>query len=278
MSGNKMSNLKNLLWSFAIVLCVAAIVVGIVVACAHRYRGEGFNDSAVLSGESVKGNNDFDGATQTGASGLLTLAQTNDAGQEYIDKLTFLCDSSLIGLRDYGILSGGTGTTQVWGTDVGTLKVNDLASGTIIFPSDKSSISIGDAAMVAKPKILVICVGQDGLGEVDEGSFKQNYSAMLQGIKASSPDTVIICCGATSVDSAYTGVDNLTVELVAQANKWITDVCAAEGVYYLSTATVVGDGTGALLSSYVSTNGKTLNSKGINEILSFLSTHALNVG
>ena len=37
----------------------------------------------------------------------------------------------------------------------------------------------------------------------------------------------------------------------------------------------VGDGTGAALSSYLSSNGKTLNSSGINEVLSYLRTHAL---
>ena len=52
-------------------------------------------------------------------------------------------------------------------------------------------------------------------------------------------------------------------------------VCSATNVYFIDSGKAVGDGTGAALSSYLSSNGKTLNSSGINEVLSYLRTHAL---
>ena len=65
--------------------------------------------------------------------------------------------------------------------------------------------------------------------------------------------------------------------IVSDANDWIREVCESTGVYFTDSAKAVGDGTGAVLSSYLSSNGKTLNSSGITEILNHLRTHALSL-
>ena len=274
----KWTSLKNLGWAIGIVVCLVALLVGLVIASVNRYSGDSFSSNTELAAENVDGSGsvtELTPGTSGGTGTLLTLPETNDAGQEYIDKLTFLCDSSFIGVRDYGLLAGGTGTYQVWGTDTGSLRVSDLATGTIVYPSDGSSITIADAAMIAKPAILVVCVGQDGLNAVDETAFKASYAAMITGIQSASPDTKIICCSISSVIANYTGSDGLTTIMISDANDWIREVCEATGVYFTDSGKAVGDGTGAVLTSYLSTNGKTLNSSGINEVLSYLRTHAL---
>ncbi|MGI5977668.1 MAG: SGNH/GDSL hydrolase family protein [Candidatus Limivicinus sp.] len=277
---SKRTVIKNLCWAFAIVICLLALVVGFIISSVNRYSGESFSGTADIKSESAEENEDIielapgDGS---GTARLKLLPETKDAGQEYIDSLTFLCDSSFIGVRDYGLLSGGTGTYQVWGTETGSFKVSDLSSGNIKYPADGSSITVADAAMIAKPPILVICVGQDGLKDVNEATFKTCYSALIQSIQASSPETTIICCGITSVVSNYTGVDGLTPVMISDANDWIMDVCSMMNIYYSESAKAVGDGTGSVLSSYLSSNGKTLNSGGINEILTYLRTHAVGV-
>lgn len=277
MSG-KWTEIKNAGWVLCIGICLLAVAVGLIIASVNRYSGDSFSGSAELSAESVKDSENVTELTQgTGGGTLLTLPETTDAGQEYIDKLTFLCDSSFIGVRDYGLLSGGTGTYQVWGTSSGSLRVSDLLTATIVYPSDKSEIAIADAAMIAKPPVLVIVVGQDGLNGVDENSFKACYTGMITSIKSASPDTKIICCSISSVGPNYTGADGLSTIIVSDANDWIRELCESTGVYFTDSAKAVGDGTGAVLSSYLSSNGKTLNSSGITEILNHLRTHALSL-
>lgn len=274
----KWTSLKNLGWAIGIVVCLVALLVGLVIASVNRYNGDSFSSSTALTAESVDGSGnvtELTPGTSGGTGSLLTLPETNDAGQEYIDKLTFLCDSSFIGVRDYGLLAGGTGTYQVWGTDSGSLRVADLPTATIVYPSDGSSVTIADAAMIAKPEILVVCVGQDGLNAVDGTAFKASYAAMITGIRSASPDTKIICCSISSVINNYTGADGLTTIMISNANDWIREVCEATGVYFTDSGKAVGDGTGSVLTSYLSTNGKTLNSSGITEVLSYLRTHAL---
>lgn len=273
----KWTIIKNLAWAVAILICLLVLVVGLIIASVNRYSGDSFSTSSEIKNEVI---NESSGVIEltpsTSGGNLMSLGETKDAGQEYIDGLTFLCDSSVIGVRDYGLLTDGHNTTQVWGTDTGSLRVSELMNGTIIYPSDGSEITIADAAMIAKPKILVICVGQDGLNNVDETAFKASYAAMLKNIQTSSPDTKIICCSISSVTNNYSGADALTTIMISDANDWIRDVCSSTGVYFCDAGKSVGDGTGSVKAAYLSTNGKTLNSDGINQILKYLRTHALS--
>ena len=277
MSG-KWNELKNFGWILAILLCLLALVVGFVISSLIRYSGDTAASSTALMSETVQGSSNVVELTAGESGGaLLTLPETNDAGQQYIDKLTFLCDSSFVGVRDYGLLSGGTGTYQVWATETGSLPIGSINEKKIIYPSDRSEISIADAAMIAKPPVLVVCVGQDGLNNMDEASFKHNYTTLIQSIRNSSPDTIVICCSISSVVNNYTGADNLSTIMISDANDWIKDVCQNTGVYFAESGKSVGDGTGSVMSAYLSTNGKTLNSSGINEVLKYLRKHALTI-
>ena len=273
----KWSVIKNLFWIASVGICLLAVVVGLVIASVNRYGGESFSTSTEIKSENVENSGNVTQLTpSTGGVALLQLGETKDAGQDYIDKLTFLCDSSVIGMRNYGLLSGGTGTTQVWGTDSGSLRVSELMNGTIIFPSDGSEITIADAAMISKPEILVICVGQDGLNSVDETSFKASYTAMINNIRTASPNTKIVCCSISSVPNNYNGADKLTTIMISDANDWIRDICENTGVYFCDSGKSVGDGTGSIKESYLSTNGKTLNPDGIEKVMEYLRTHAVS--
>ena len=273
----KNSALKNVVWAIGILVCLVAVAVGLLIASVNRYNGSGFSAAVDLH---LSGNGNADVVQLTagdgnGAAVLKELTETSDAGMAYIDKLTFICDSSFIGVRDYGLLTGGKDTYQVWGTKTGSLKIGELTSSLIEYPADGSLVSIADSAMIAKPPILVLCIGQDGLSASDENNFKTNYTMLINSIMSGSPDTQIICCSINSVTENYTGPDGLTADMIAQANRWIEDVCLSTGVYFCNTAHCVDNGYGYVHSTFLSTNGKTLNSTGISEILSYLRTHAL---
>ena len=282
MSG-KNSGLKNIIWAVGTLACLLAVAVGFIIASVNRYSGESFSTEVDLKGGSLSNNSGIvqltEGNSETSESvgELMYLSQTEDAGMAYIDKLTFICDSSVIGIRDYGILTGGRETYQVWGTEVGSLKISDLMNGTIVYPADGSQISISDAAMIAKPPYLLICVGQDGLSSVDETTFKASYSSMVNQIKTASPDTVLMCSSISSISENYTGLDGLTSEMVLAANEWIKDICRQNNCYYVDAGHACDTGYGYVHVSYLSTNGKTLNSNGVTEYVNYLRTHALDL-
>lgn len=269
------SAFKNIGWAASVFLCLLALLVGLAFAAFTPYSGPIVRGGVQLDAAPATPAPTADPMAQVGGSGeLVTLGETDDAGQSYIDSLTFLCDSSMIGIRDYAIL-GEQGSMQIWGTSAGNLSVADLPSCTIRYPGDGSEISPVDAAMVAKPARLVIFLGSDGAMLTDEETFVRNYSDMIRAIREVSPYTLVICCSASSVANSYAGSDGLTPNVITTVNQWIRRVAAETGSYFADTASAVDDKANWLIGDYASSNGKSLNSLGINQVLSYLRTHAV---
>jgi len=252
--------LKNILWAMSILLCLVALLIGFAVGAFTKYSLPGPEQDAAAT-------------TPTPATGVLNrLEQTEDGGQGYLDSLTFLCDSTLIGLRDYGLLSGGTATDRVWGSAAGNIPATNIADPTIRMP-DGSEKKVSEAVAEAKPSVLVISLGMDSLQKMDRTSFESNYTSLVQTIQTVSPSTKLVLCSLSSVTSGYSGSDNITVEMVNTAQGWIQNVCRATGAYYADITEAVKDTSGTLLSDFAGANNKVLNTAGINKALEYLRCH-----
>ena len=212
-------------------------------------------------------------ATDTPASSVL-LAETEDAGQEYIDKLTFLGDSTTYGLKYYEVLSGGKNTTQVWTPASGTLTLFNYATATIVFPEDGQEISIVDAVTRKLPEYLVITLGVNGVSMMDEDWFKTDYTALVQSVQAASPDTKIICNSIYPVENDYEQIESINNTNIPQANEWIKAVAEATGCKYADSASVLKAEDGSLREDYGNGDGIHLNADGFNAVLNYLRTHA----
>ena len=212
-------------------------------------------------------------ASVTPASSVL-LAETEDAGQEYIDKLTFLGDSTTYGLKYYEVLSGGKNTTQVWTPASGTLTLFNYATATIVFPEDGQEISIVDAVTRKLPEYLVITLGVNGVSMMDEDWFKTDYTALVQSIQAASPDTKIICNSIYPVENDYEQIESINNPNIPQANEWIKAVAEATGCKYADSASVLKAEDGSLREDYGNGDGIHLNADGFNAVLNYLRTHA----
>ena len=255
--------LKNILWAFSILVCLGALVIGFGVSAFTKY-------SLPTEYEEQQ----MEQAAQEATGTLNKLGETADAGQSYIDSLTFLVDSTLIGLRDYGMLSGGTSTSQVWGSQAGNISVEKMADPTIRM-ADGSEKTASQAAAENKPAVLVISLGMDSLQKVDRTTFEANYAALVNNIRAASPSTKIVLCALSSVTSGYNSPDGITVEMANTAQGWIQNVCRATGAYYADVTHDVKDTSGTLLFDYAGVNNKALNTTGLNKVLEYLRTHAI---
>ncbi len=213
-------------------------------------------------------------ATDTPQTSSVVLGETEDAGQEYIDKLTFLGDSTTYGLKYYEVLSGGKNTTQVWTPASGTLTLYNYATATIVFPEDGQEISIVDAVTRKQPEYLVITLGVNGVAEMDEDWFKQDYTALVQSIQAASPDTKIICNSIYPVENDYEYINSINNTNIPQANEWIKAVAEATGCKYADSASVLKAEDGSLREDYGNGDGIHLNADGFNAVLEYLRTHA----
>ena len=104
---SKLSNIKNIAWAIAIVLCLGILLVALGFGAFTRNRGEmqrptvllgnaaAERDAAVAEAQAAE-----EAAQQTGGGTVYVLGESGDAGQAYVDSLTLLWYSALIGLRD----------------------------------------------------------------------------------------------------------------------------------------------------------------------------------
>ena len=213
---------------------------------------------------------------QTNPSGVVVpgvaLGQTADAGQAYIDKLTFLGDSTTYGLKAYSMLSDGQNTTQVWTPSSGTLTLSFYETATIVTPNGEMLIK--DAAAAYQPEYLVITLGVNGVSFMDEASFKDCYTKLIQNVQAASPNTKIICNSIYPNMTSYKYYGDINNENITRANGWIQEVAAATGTRYSDTCSVLKDGNGALRADYCNGDGIHLNAAGFTAVLNYLRTHA----
>ena len=210
--------------------------------------------------------------TGTTPSGSFLLGETADAGQSYIDKLTFLGDSTTYGLKAYSMLSGGQNTTQVWTPSSGTLTLSFYETATIVTPNGEMLIK--DAAAAYQPEYLVITLGVNGVSFMDEASFKDCYTKLIQNVQAASPNTKIICNSIYPNMTSYKYYGDINNENITRANGWIQEVAAATGTRYSDTCSVLKDGNGALRADYCNGDGIHLNAAGFTAVLNYLRTHA----
>lgn len=202
------------------------------------------------------------------------LAESEDAGQEYIDRMIFLGDSTTNGLRSYGMLSDGTDTTQVWTPTSGTLTLAYHSTATIVYPDESVEISIVDAVTRKKPDILVITLGVNGVSFMDEQYFKDEYTKLIESILEASPDTKIICNSIYPVENDYKYIGDINNTNIPAANGWIYDVAIATGTRYADSASVLKASDGSLNESLGNGDGIHLGPDGYQAVLDYLRTHA----
>ena len=271
-----LSSMKNLGWAMAILLCLLVLFVALIVAAVLPGPAELERGGVQLNELDSRPAEQPSQTEEPETLGeLRTVPESTDAGQGYIDGLTFLVDSSAIGLRDYALLTGGTATTQVWGSTAGNIPAGNLADFRIRYQAEGTEISPIEAAAKAQPARLVIILGTDGLDNVDESSFVEGYVSLIKGIQQASPNTVILVCSVSSVATSYSGVDGVNANTIKTVNGWIRTVCMRTGVYFCDTASAVNDRAGWLDVDYAAANGKSLNTAGLQRILEYLRTHAV---
>ena len=270
-----LSTIKNMGWALAIILCLLTLFVALIIAAALPYSGPIDRAGVQLNQLAAEEEEQPEEKQEETLGELRTLPESSDAGQGYIDGLTFLCDSSAIGLRNYALLSGGVATNQVWGSTADNIPASTFAQCLIRYQAEGVEITPAEAAAKAQPSRLIIILGSDGLDNVDQDSFVEGYVSLIRSIQEASPNTVIIVCSVSSVTTGYSGVDGVNANTIRTVNEWVKIVCMRTGVYYCDSASAVNDRAGWLDSDYAAVNGKALNTAGLQKLLEYLRTHAV---
>ena len=204
------------------------------------------------------------------------LGETADMGQEYLDRIVFLGDSTTYGMYAYNVLPH----YQVWTPSNGTMALFNWAIEHVqYYPygtnDDPQTLTIAEAAAAAKPDIMVITLGINGVAVLDETQFRDYYTEMVEAIQEASPDTKLIFQSIYPVIDSQTP-SGVTNDRINAANEWILDMALQLGARYLATHDALTDSTGNLSLDYITSNsdGIHMDQRGYNAIVQYVRTHA----
>lgn len=201
------------------------------------------------------------------------LRGTGDMGQEYIDSITFLGDSTTYGLKAYAVLTDGKKTKQVWTPSNGTLTLSYQGFVEIWYPDDDEEISIRAAVERKKPERMIITLGVNGISFMDKDYFISEYTDLVTSIQEISPDTQIILQSIFPIASNYEYQKDINNKKICEANTWILSVAEATGVKFLNTYTVLIGENDYMIDSYQNGDGLHLNEVGFKIVLDYIRTH-----
>ena len=253
------------------VLCLIATAVFAIVKIADR---------APETETEAPTESDTDSTPTQVSPQLVTMAETPDAGMEYIDSMIFFGESTTAHLRARGVLSGGTSTRQVWADASGTRMLSSrTTSEPITYPETGEALTIAEACERTKPEYLVLSFGLNGItGFVaNKTSYVNSYNKLINAVKQASPNTKIILQTVYPVCRAdgFT-VDTATLNAhIQMLNSWLPEIAAAhENVRVADTASVLYNSEGMLAASFDNGDGIHLTRSAYEEILAYLRTHA----
>ena len=271
---NRASNTRNLLWAVGILLCLVAMLVALIFAMSQKNTGNRADGTLVL-GHIERGEKPVDvdlAGLESTANQLMPVPETKKGNLEDVFGMTFLLDKTLMGLRSYVTNYGDGVNAQIWTDDGSGLMAKNAAESPIVFV-DGSLITPSNAAMVTRPRSVVLFLGGDGLADTTEQEFTDGYTRLINSIREASPSTNIIVCSIGSISSNYQGSDGLSPQLIASANSWIRQVCTNTGAYYADIAAIVNDEQGFLSDEFLTPDGRSIAAAGIALIVDYLRCH-----
>lgn len=251
------------------VVCALAVLLtaGITVTLLKRGKPAETPETpasseAAASTESLAGYYRID----EGSSALL--AETADAGEDYLSETLFIGDSNTVRLYNNGLIS-----LQQFCAKEGIGTQAALNDGIVTFKNDDTHYTIAQAVAMMKPRRVVITLGTNDNG-MATSDFIANYTKLVQAIQAAYPYTDIIVNTVPPIPANHSTYPNMDQAKVDDFNMALLTMCEQLGVHFLNSAEVLKDETGYGKADYYTSGDIHLKNGGLKAVLSYLRTHA----
>ena len=259
----------------AVLVCVvcalaALLTIGITLTLLKRGKPEVPADQPASSepaGEDPAGE-DLSEHYQIDNTSSALLAETADAGTEYLDSTLFLGDSNTVRLYNNGLIS-----LQQFCAKEGIGTQAALNDGIVTFKNNENHYTIAQAVAMMKPRRVVITLGTNDTGMSVE-DFIRNYTALVQAIQASYPYTDIIVNTVPPIPADHSTYPHMDQAKIDDFNMALLGMCEQLGIKFLNTAEVLKGEDGYGIADYYTGGDIHLKSAGLKAVLNYLRTHA----
>lgn len=208
--------------------------------------------------------------TLEGIHDEVLLAETPDAGKEYVDNTYYIGDSITLGLRVFKILPEEHVFSE------GSIDPYAAGHNKMVTLPDGTKVTAPQAVGYYKPQRVVITLGTNSVSWVSESAFFYSYGQLIDDIRAESPETVVIIQSIPPVTEEYEShAIKLTNKTINKFNRLLLDLAAEKSAYFLNTASVLKNERGYFNDNYQSGDGLHHNQASYAVWLNYLRTHAV---
>ena len=145
---------------------------------------------------------------------------------------------------------------------------------TVVYPETGEEIPIAEAAEKAKPKVVVLTLGVNGIAFMDEEWFIRDYTALVEMIKTASPDTRLILNSIYPVAASYQHQKDINNDKIRAANGWIETIAANTGCRFLNSFEALVGSDGYLPEDRQNGDGLHLTGEAFGIVMNYIRTHA----
>ena len=260
----------------AVLVCVvcalaALLTVGITLTLLKRGKPEtpGTPADSVPTDTTGDGEStDLSNHYQIDNTSSALLAETADAGTEYLDSTLFLGDSNTVRLYNNGLIS-----LQQFCAKEGIGTQVALNEGIVTFKNDTTHYTIAQAVAKMKPRRVVMTFGTNDTG-MEVADFISNYTALVQAIQEAYPYTDIIVNTVPPIPENHSNYPHMDQVKIDDFNMALLNMCEQLGVRFLNTAEVLKGENGYGQLDYYTDGDIHLKSAGLKAALNYLRTHA----
>ena len=247
----------------ALVLIVTIVAVVIIVNTSHKSKDS--SSGSTSSSQAV-----LDSGFDATAYGDTVLAETDDAGQSYIDETIFVGDSNTYRYYQNGLLS----LDQVMAVE--GLGIQQLTTDkSIYFKNDSTAYSIPEALAKMKPRRIIVMMGTNNAdGSMSADSFASSYESALNEIVTAYPYCDVIVAAVPPISQDHSSYPNMSQETINEFNLALVKMCQKNGYKFLNISELLMDESGYGQDRYYQQGDIHLKKDALNGILDYARTHA----
>ncbi len=196
------------------------------------------------------------------------LAETEDAGEEYVDNTLFIGDSNTYRMEVMGKTTWQNNLSAV-GMGIGHV----TGTKCMYFSGYSSPVTVVQAVKLMQPQRIIITYGTNNTAESTE-TFIEWYRTALEQIHEAYPyaDIIINSIPPVAQKRSY---PNITMKTIDAFNKALVELAQEEGYTFLNSAEVLKDSSGYAKAEYMeSSDGIHLSREGMDVLFEYIRTHA----
>ncbi len=237
--------------------CFAAIIVSFVAAW-------------ILPGMLFGSTGDYDpDAYPVDTSLGAVLAESSDAGSDYLSSTVFVGDDNVVALT-----ASSSITIDRYVGENGLSVSNMSKKSCVFFEDDSSAYTIPQAIAKMKPRRVIVMIGKNDVdGNTTVDSFIQSYTQALDNLHTAYEycDIIVSAIPPVTEDSSDAAVVQTRID---QFNQALAKMCEDNGYKYLNSAEELKSSNGYAEGAYVSKDTGVMTSSGVNAYLDYVTTHA----